>query len=219
MNNNEIKNWLKLIYDELPSVVKPLFFLSIFFLVFLAIGNNLKLNESLWLINKEKIFNTAFYLGMFTFIFRAVNKAPLEYRKIYFAKKYPIDELEKDYFLGQYENFDKVFVFELNKTDNKKCWITNLQTKRYLWGDALVRSIKNIDKKIIIDGKSINLNQYPDGQKYDKEIDILNFKKNNVALVIISITVIIMILAILNISEIYGFLRIGFFQITSLKIF
>ncbi|MBI2596776.1 hypothetical protein HYW41_01345 [Candidatus Daviesbacteria bacterium] len=217
MNNNEIKNWLKLIYDELPNVVKPLFFLSIFFLAFLAIGNNLKLNESFWLITKEKIFNLAFYLGMFTFIFRAINKAPLEYRKINLAKKYPIDRLNKDYFLGQYENFDKVFIFELNKTNNKKSWIVNLQTKRHLWGAIQAKSIKSTDQEIIIDGKSISLNHYLNGQEYDEEIDIFNLReKDNVILVVISIAVVIIVLTVLNIAEICGFLQTSFFRITSL---
>lgn len=117
--NADVSNWPKILYDELPNIVKPLFFLSLFLLLFLFIGNNLELNDSIWITNKEKIFNIALYLGIFSMIFRAFEKAPLEFRKFYFIKKYPLEDLYKDYFLGQYDGSDKVFIFELNKKITK----------------------------------------------------------------------------------------------------
>lgn len=79
-------------------------------------GKSLKLNDSLGSITKESVFNLAFYLGVYSLIFRALNKAPLEFRKSYFSRKYPMDELNINYILGQYDDYDKVFIFELNKT-------------------------------------------------------------------------------------------------------
>jgi len=184
--NTDVSNWPKLLYDELPNIVKPLFFLSIFLLFFLFVGNSLGLNESLWFTNKEKIFNIAFYLGIFTMIFRAIDKAPLEFRKVYFAKKYPLDDLNKSYFLGQYDGFDKVFIFELNKKHNKKLWIENLPTKRQLWGGLQAKGLQMSDKTVLVNDKSVDLSRYPTGQEDNGKINILTSGWDNIILIVLS---------------------------------
>ena len=164
--NTDVSNWPKLLYDELPNIAKPLFFLSIFLLFFLFVGNSLGLNESLWFTNKEKIFNIAFYLGIFTMIFRAIEKAPLEFRKVYFAKKYPLDDL--------------------NKKHNKKLWIENLPTKRQLWGGLQTKRLQMSDKTVLVNDKSVDLSRYPTGQEGNGKINILTSGWDNIILIVLS---------------------------------
>lgn len=210
MNSNEIngiKDWLRLLYDELPNVVKPLFFLSVYIIIFLLVGKNLELNNSLWLITKEKIFNLAFYLGIYTLVFRALNKAPQELRKLIFARRYPRNKLNNDYFLGQYENRNEVYVFEL-RNEKRKLWITNIETKRYLWGQISAIKIDSTKNTIPVGTKKINLNKYPREQKYDGQIDILTPEnKDNLFLVIITLFVVIIVVIILNLSETWKFIQ------------
>ena len=194
--NADVSNWPKILYDELPNIVKPLFFLSIFLLLFLFVGKYLGLNESLWFTNEEKIFNIAFYLGIFSMIFRAIDKAPLEFRKVYYSKKYPLDVLNKNYFLGQYDGSDKVFIFELTKKNNKKFWIENLPTKRQLWGGISAERLQTSTKTISVNGKSIDLSLYPNGQKDNGKINILNSGWDNTVLIALSLVVTIILLKI-----------------------
>ncbi|EKE12484.1 MAG: hypothetical protein ACD_13C00197G0007 [uncultured bacterium] len=198
MDNNEIKNWFKLLYDELPNIVRPLFSLSIFLVILLIAGGSLKLNDSLWLITKEGIFNLAFYLGFYSLIFRALNKAPLEFQKSLFLKKYPIDKLNEDYFLGQYKGSDKVFVFELNKANNKKLWIENLPTKHQLWPGIDATQLKVDQVSIKIGKKIINLNQYNENvRQEDGKIDVLNPGQiDNFVLAIMSLVISLGVLAL-----------------------
>ena len=206
MNSNEMKDWLKLLYDELPSVVKPLFFLSVYMIAFLIIGNNLELNDSLLLITKEKIFNLAFYLGIYTLVFRALNKAFQKYKKMKFAREYPTNKLNKDYFLGQYKNHDEVYIFEL-KSERKKLWISNLQTKRSLWGQVSAEELDPTSKKITLEGKDVNLTRYPNKQKYDGQIDILILENKEILfLAITSLSVIFVVIISLNLFEIWKFI-------------
>ena len=155
--NADVGNWPKLLYDELPNIVKPLFFLSIFLLFFLFVGKYLGLNESLWFTNKEKVINIAFYLGIFSMIFRAIEKAPQAFRKFHYAKKYPLDGLNINYFLGQYDGSDKVFIFELKEKNNKKFWIENLPTKRQLWGDLQAEKLQTANETVSVKGTSVDL--------------------------------------------------------------
>lgn len=194
--NTDVSSWPKLLYDELPNIVKPLFFLSIFLLFFLFVGNSLGLNESLWFTNREKIFNIAFYLGIFSMIFRAINKAPLEFRKVYFAKKYPLNDLNKSYFLGQYNGFDKVFIFELNKKNNKKFWIENLLTKRQLWGGLQANGLQTLDKTVFVNNKSVDLSRYPTGQEDNGKINILNSGWDNIIVIALSLIVTVILVKI-----------------------
>lgn len=172
--DNEIKNWPKLLYDELPNIVKPLLALCIFLLAFLLIGKTLNLNDSLWQVSKEGLFNSALFLGVFSLVFGALNKAPLELRKSYFSKKYPVNKLNVDYFLGQIDGSDKVYLFELSKQPNKKLWIENLPTKRQLWPGVNAIAIKHTDKTVSVKHKSVKLDDYPNNQDQDGIIDILN---------------------------------------------
>lgn len=212
MDNDGIKDWPRLLYDELPNVVKPLFGLCVFLIVFLTIGNNLKLNDSLWLITKEGAFNLAFYLGMFTFVFRALNKAPQKLREINFARKYPRNKLNQSYFLGQYDGHNEVYVFEL-QNEKKKLWVANPQTRRFLWEHDDITSLNPLFKTV--PGKSIDLTLYPDVTKYDGKIDILNpGEKDNAILFSLSTILIIGLLVLFNGMRIIDFLQhINFFKI------
>ena len=51
---------------------------------------------------------------------------------------------------------DKVFIFELNKKNNKKFWIENLQTKRQLWGGLQASILQMSDKTFSVNNKSTN---------------------------------------------------------------
>ena len=194
--NTDVGNWPKLLYDELPNIVKPLFFLSIFLLFFLFVGEYLGLNDSLWFTDKEKVFNIAFYLGIFSMIFRAIEKAPQAFRKFRYTTKYPLDGLSKNYFLGQYDGSDKVFIFELNKKNNKKFWIENLPTKRQLWGDLQAEKLQTSVKIVSVNGKSVDLSLYPNGQKDNGKINILNSGWDNAVLTILSLVATIILVKI-----------------------
>lgn len=172
--DNEIKNWPKLLYDELPNIVKPLLALCVFLLAFLLIGKTLNLNDSLWQFSKEGLFNLALFLGVLSLVFRALNNAPLQLRKSYFSKKYPVKKLNVDYFLGQFLESDKIYLFELNNKQNKKLWIKNLPTKRQLWPGANAIQMNPIDETVVVNLKSVNLDDYPKNSDQDGIIDILN---------------------------------------------
>ena len=169
---DEIKNWYSLILDELPSAVKPFFFVSIFLFIVLVIGNSLKLNDSFWYISKEGIFNIAFLLGCYALIFRALNIIP--------------QKLNEEYFLIQYNGSDRIYVFE-NKDKNRKLWVRNLDTKRFLWGaNSKAKEPKDVDE--------IDFSKYPSGHKRDGEINIKPTWKTSVVLFLSSSIILLAVL-------------------------
>lgn len=202
----DLRDSINILLGEIPNIVKPFFFVTIYLMAILIVGDNLNLNDSFWIITKEKIFNLAFYLGVFTLVFTALNKAPQGIRKISLLRRYPRDKVNEDYFLGQYDNRNEVYVFEL-KDPRRKLWIANLPTKRALWGDIVAQRLE-MEKKIIdIMGKKINLDHYPQAQNYDGKLDLINPEnKDNLVLVGLSLILIILVLVFLNLSSVKNFL-------------